>query len=331
METNSTGRVDEPTAAGHDESGGAPKLGHPRFRALLHRRGLWLIGALLLAGAAVLGYRWAFGKTKVLYATAAVERGDVESTVVAAGIVQPFKYVDVGAQTSGMLKSLKVKRGDQVEQNQLLAEIDPVLAETALTSADATLGNMTSQRSVKQAELALAKVQRTRNDELYARRLISASDRDVTKANDDAAVAEVASLSSQMKQASAALRALLEGSRLHHAAGPGAGAGRLRPALRPPGPRREPRRDRLRRRDVVGRELNAVTDNPLIMRPRRATSSPAATSTASPSPSPWTSSASPSPSSRASRSAASSASSTRASRTACPPSSRRAAASTPAS
>ncbi len=141
-----------------------------KFRALLQRRSLWLIGALLVASAGAFGYHWAFGKAKVLYATAAVERGDIESTVVAAGIVQPIKYVDVGAQTSGKLKSLKVKRGDQVKENQLLAEIDPVLADTALTSANATLENMTSQRSVKQAQLVLAKAQRARNDELFAER-----------------------------------------------------------------------------------------------------------------------------------------------------------------
>ena len=107
-------------------------------------------------------------KPRSVYATAAVERGDIESTVVAAGIVQPIKYVDVGAQTSGKLKSLKVKRGDQVEKNQLLAEIDPVLADTALTAANAALENMTSQRALKQAQLVLAKVQRDRNDELFA-------------------------------------------------------------------------------------------------------------------------------------------------------------------
>jgi membrane fusion protein, macrolide-specific efflux system len=96
-----------------------------RFPALLPRRSLWLIGALLVAGAGALGYHWAFGKATILYATAAVERGDVESTVVATGILQPIKYVDVGAQTSGKLKSLKVNRGDHVGENQLLAEIDP--------------------------------------------------------------------------------------------------------------------------------------------------------------------------------------------------------------
>ena len=110
-----------------------------KSRGLVKRRSLWLLGALLVVVAAAFGYYWVFGKAKVLYATAAVERGDIESTVVAAGIVQPIKYVDVGAQTSGKLKSLKVKRGDQVEKDQLLAEIDPALADTALTAANAAL------------------------------------------------------------------------------------------------------------------------------------------------------------------------------------------------
>jgi macrolide-specific efflux system membrane fusion protein len=146
-----------------------------------------------------------FGTATVVYATAPVERGDVESTVVAAGVLQPVKYVDVGAQTSGKLKSLKVKRGDHVEENQLLAEIDPILADTALTSANATLANMTSQRSVKQAQLVLAKAQQTRNDSLFARLMISANDRDVTQAGYDVARADVAALSAQMRQATAAV------------------------------------------------------------------------------------------------------------------------------
>jgi macrolide-specific efflux system membrane fusion protein len=104
----------------------------------LRRRRLWLIGALLVVSAGAFGYYWAFGKAEVSYVTSPVERGDVESTVVAAGILQPIKYVDVGAQTSGKLKSLKVKRGDHVEENQLLAEIDPVLADTALSETSAT-------------------------------------------------------------------------------------------------------------------------------------------------------------------------------------------------
>jgi macrolide-specific efflux system membrane fusion protein len=173
--------------------------------ALLRRRGVWLVGPLLVAGAGLYAYHWAFGTAKVVYATATVARGDVASTVVAAGIVQPVTYVDVGAQTSGTLQSLKVKRGDQVAKGQLLATIDPVLANTALTSAKAALQNVTSQRSLKQAQLVLATSQQTRNDELFAAQLISAADRDITKASYDVASADVASLSAQMKEASAAV------------------------------------------------------------------------------------------------------------------------------
>ncbi|MCX6538470.1 MAG: macrolide transporter subunit MacA [Acidobacteria bacterium] len=171
----------------------------------LRRRSLWLIGALLVVAVSAGWYYFAYGTAKIVYATAAVERGDVESTVVAAGVLQPVRYVDVGAQTSGKLKSLKVKQGDHVEENQLLAEIDPVLADTALTSANATLENMNSQRSVRQAQLVLAQVQRDRNEQLFTKLMLSTDDRDVTRANYDVALANVASLSAQMKQATAAV------------------------------------------------------------------------------------------------------------------------------
>lgn len=205
METMRTSPIANSAATDRDAPATPPSGRRVKLRGLLQRRSLWLIGVLLVAGAGASGYHWAFGKAKVLYTTAAVERGDVESAVVAAGIVQPFKYVDVGAQTSGKLKSLKVARGDRVKENQLLAEIDPVLADTALISANATLANMTSQRSAKQAQLVLAKAQQARNDELFGEQLISANDRDITRAAYDAALADVASLSAQMRQATAAV------------------------------------------------------------------------------------------------------------------------------
>ncbi|NVN91224.1 MAG: macrolide transporter subunit MacA [Desulfuromonadales bacterium] len=207
METENISPETTPGTTTPVEPATTPQEHQSRFRALLHKRSLWLIGALLLVIAAAFGYHWAFGTAKTIYETAAVERGDVESTVVAAGIVQPVSYVDVGAQTSGKLKSLKVKRGDQVIKNQLLAEIDPVLADTALTASNATLENMVSQRSVKEAQRVLAKVLRSRNETLYAQGdgAISSNDRDITRANYDVAYAEVASLTAQIKQATAAV------------------------------------------------------------------------------------------------------------------------------
>ena len=199
-----------PAAAPVVPAGGpaAPPPGnHPvQSRSRLKRLSLWLIASCLVACACVFGYRLLFVKTPVRYATASVERGDVETTVVAAGVVQPINYVDVGAQTSGKLKLLKVKRGDEVTKNQVLAEIAPVLAATALTSASAALENVTSQRSIKQAQLVLAGLQRVRNDTMYAHQLISANDRDITRAAYDVALADAASLSAQMREAAAAVK-----------------------------------------------------------------------------------------------------------------------------
>jgi macrolide-specific efflux system membrane fusion protein len=205
MEPTSTAPEPTPTAPATTRAATPPGDRHPKLRALLHRRSIWLIAALIVACAGWFGYHWAFGKATVRYSTAVVERGDVESTVVAAGIVQPFNYVDVGAQTSGKLKSLKVKRGDQVVKNQLLAEIDPILAATALASDRAALDNMTSQHALKQAQLALTTLQADRNDTLYAHELISANDRDITRAAYKVAFADAASLTAQIKEATAAV------------------------------------------------------------------------------------------------------------------------------
>ena len=205
METTSTLPPKTSSASTAEKPGPPPEDRQNKFTAFVKRRRFWLLAALFIAVAAGFGYHWAFSKPKVVYTTAPVARGDVESTVVAAGILQPVKYVDVGAQTSGKLKSLKVIRGDQVAKDQLLAEIDPVLADTALTSANAELANITSQRAVKQAQLVLTTAERIRNDRLYAELLISTNDRDITRASYDSAFSDVASLSAQMKQATAAI------------------------------------------------------------------------------------------------------------------------------
>jgi macrolide-specific efflux system membrane fusion protein len=205
METKNTNLLTKSAETSFDEVETLQDGHNGKFRAFLRRRRLWLIFAIFISITLVLGYHLAFGKAKVLYVTATVERGDIENTVVAAGIVQPITYVDVGAQTSGKLKSLKVKRGDQVQKDQLLAEIDPVLAQTALTAANATLENMTSQHSLKQAQLVLAELQWNRNKKLFEQMVIAADDSDISKANFEVAFADVASLTAQMKQATASV------------------------------------------------------------------------------------------------------------------------------
>ncbi|MBF0544293.1 MAG: efflux RND transporter periplasmic adaptor subunit [Candidatus Riflebacteria bacterium] len=142
---------------------------------------------------------------KVNYITVAVQRGDVESTVIARGVLQPIKYVDVGAQTSGQLKSLKVQCGDQVTLGQLLAEIDPILATTALVAAEAALEGLIAQREGKLAQLVLAQTQGDRNEDLVKKNLIAIQDKDITHSINAVAVADVKVISAQIKQAEAAV------------------------------------------------------------------------------------------------------------------------------
>jgi len=168
---------------------------------------LLIVVLLACVAAAVLGYRWAFVKAEPKYVTALVERGDVENDIVAAGVIQPLSYVDVGAQTSGLLKSLKVARGDKVVKGQILAEIDPILASTALASAQAGREDLTAQRNVKQAQLMLAKLEKIRNDKLLKAGEVSVEDRDITKSAYDAAMSTVNSLTAQILVTKAAVDA----------------------------------------------------------------------------------------------------------------------------
>jgi macrolide-specific efflux system membrane fusion protein len=64
---------------------------------------------------------------------------------------------------------------------------------------------MTSQHALKQAQLALTTLQADRNDTLYAHELISANDRDITRAAYKVAFADAASLTAQIKEATAAV------------------------------------------------------------------------------------------------------------------------------
>lgn len=167
---------------------------------------MWLTCVLLvMAIASALWYLSDRGKTDVRYVTAPVVRGEIENAVVAAGNLQPYRYVDVGAQTSGQLKSLKVKRGDQVEKGRLLAEIDPVLATSALTAALATLENLTALREAKRAQFDLTSEQLIRSENLLKSDALAASDAQTVRAAHKVALAEVDSLSAQIKQTQASV------------------------------------------------------------------------------------------------------------------------------
>lgn len=89
----------------------------------------------------------------VEYLTSPVLHGNIEQTVLASGTLNAVNQVNVGAQVSGQLKSLKVALGDQVTKDQLIAEIDPILQQYTLRQAQADLDSVKAQKQAKQALL----------------------------------------------------------------------------------------------------------------------------------------------------------------------------------
>jgi macrolide-specific efflux system membrane fusion protein len=170
------------------------------------RRGLaWAAACVAVLG--TIGAYWNAGpapETQLL--TATVARGRIENTVLAAGVLQPFEFVDVGAQVSGQLKRLYVRLGDRVRKGQLLAEIDPVISASRVVEAEATLANLRAQWDARKEQLELARLQKARSDELLRQGATAASDSEIADSNYKVGHAELAALGAQIKEARAALQ-----------------------------------------------------------------------------------------------------------------------------
>ena len=138
---------------------------------------------------------------KPQYLSAKVERGDIEHAVLATGVLHAFKQVDVGAQVSGQLKSLKVQLGDKVTKGQWLAQIDPVLSRNALRQAQTNEQNLAAQRRSTAALLEQAELAFRRQRQLLPADSTSRQDHDAAKAARDVQRANLASLDAQIRAA----------------------------------------------------------------------------------------------------------------------------------
>jgi HlyD family secretion protein len=141
---------------------------------------------VVLASVAVLVHRAAFARETTGYRFTTVERGDIESTVSATGTLSAVRTVSVGTQVSGQIAELLVDYNDEVKQGQLLARIDPILQQQAVTDA---------QASVERAQAQLLQAQRdnNRNGELMSSGLVARSVYEQTDSALDVARANVKS------------------------------------------------------------------------------------------------------------------------------------------
>lgn len=168
-------------------------------------KGFVLAMALLSLGIGVSWYMAHRSESADTYSTATVHRGDIENRITAVGILQPSLYVDVGAQVSGKLKSLKASAGDAVKEGQLLAEIDPRILGAKVAEAKATLDNLKAQLKIRQAQWILHTKEHARNLVLLGQDAVALSEVETSEASLATAKAEIEALKAQIRQAEAAL------------------------------------------------------------------------------------------------------------------------------
>src|SRR5881396_3707377 len=89
----------------------------------------------ILAVAGILVRQVAFAKEPATYRFATITRGDMKATVSATGTLNAVTTVSVGTQVSGQVSELLVDFNDHVKKGQLLARIDPTLAQQAIRDA----------------------------------------------------------------------------------------------------------------------------------------------------------------------------------------------------
>ena len=160
---------------------------------------------IAVLGLGLLGYYLAqsrlFQAPQPTYATARVIRADIENIVLATGTLLPFAEVDVGTRATGQLISLKVKLGAHVHAGDLLAEIDPKLAESALKEARAKLVDLEAQKSAATARLQKSLLDARREHGLIKGAATAAKEVQAADAQRKADEAGIVSLDAQIVQA----------------------------------------------------------------------------------------------------------------------------------
>jgi membrane fusion protein, macrolide-specific efflux system len=183
-----------------------------RVRGLMPRRRSTRAAALgallaLTAGSIYGAYAWAArGTAEAQYSIATVQRGDLEDTVTATGILQPRDYVDVGTQVSGQLKVLHVEIGSRVKAGQLIAEIDPTVYQTRVEADQAQLRTQQAQLQDKQAQLTLAEQQQQREANLMKDNATTQDALQTAEAALGSARAQIEVLKAQIEQTQSTLR-----------------------------------------------------------------------------------------------------------------------------
>ncbi|HVT17378.1 MAG TPA: efflux RND transporter periplasmic adaptor subunit [Thermoanaerobaculia bacterium] len=128
------------------------------------------------------------------YRAQRIDRGEVVSTVTAAGTLSAVTTVKVGSQVSGIISRLYVDFNSVVKKGQLVAELDPTPFQAGVDQKRADVEK--SKVDLRQAGLAFGRQKR-----LFDLQLISNADYDAAAAARDDAQAAVKQSQAALQQA----------------------------------------------------------------------------------------------------------------------------------
>ena len=150
----------------------------------------------LLAIAAAGGYAWWTRRTTAPTVTVeTIRTRDLEAVVSASGKIQPKRFVNISADTSGRVVDLAVNEGDRVTVGQFLMQIDPRTlrsrvesGQAALRAAESALDQARQGVETARVQLQVAQQNLRRQQELWKQQL---TPREVLeRAENDARIAQ---------------------------------------------------------------------------------------------------------------------------------------------
>jgi HlyD family secretion protein len=161
----------------------------------------YIIGVVVLLILVIVANKagWIGKGDVVKVATEKVEIKTVNETVSASGKVQPEKEVKLSSEVSGEIVELNIKEGDIVKQGQVLCRVKPDILQSGYDRAIASLNAQKASLAAAQQQLIQNKASfdnieanYNRNQELFNKKVISASEFEKIRAEYEGAKANLA-------------------------------------------------------------------------------------------------------------------------------------------
>ncbi|WP_369977435.1 efflux RND transporter periplasmic adaptor subunit [Xanthomonas bundabergensis] len=162
------------------------------------RRGLWIAVAVALLLALGAGGWLLFGRGKAIAVTTApvvaIAAGSSSASVLdASGYVVARRMATVSAKITGKVREVLIEEGMRVEQDQVMATLDPIDAGAQRQLSASQLDAARSQVTNMQAQLRQAEADAQRLQTLVAQQLVSRSQYDQAVSQRDALRAQLQS------------------------------------------------------------------------------------------------------------------------------------------